>query len=516
MGEYNMKVLPINVNPYIRAFTEYAYVDAIISSDFRNEKTMLRAELSEKITDDWIIDAQQATITIDGASFAMEENYLSVPHTKHIYRTLKANDELVIRIDHQQYTNLWDAVGLFAEQRVREIDGVKRHMAMFESNCGSHFSFYHYEDDESFFFLKEDKKDYPVYVRLNAEETGFSFSYSLDGTEWIQTKKYDCELKGHENEYCVGVYIALSERQYYKWIFNNFINYRLDLNNGSALNYTNFIKRDCKSYTINPIVRISTEKLSVLEKCNVDILDFVKANIDENRYLEFWLNEGHIPELEIERIHESLIYGYDEEKKLLNVMSIKMGKPYVYQLHMRDFVEALKDSDKRLAGYCYVFEHKTSDAPYELDIDGIVTQLREYCEGYNCTLSYKRLIAPEPGVYGIACYDSLLKESAARELFLSDFRIAYLLHEHKKCMKDRVEYLIALNYLEREKNQDIVNMCNDIHEKAMLLMMRAVKYYESARESLAVKMFELLRQIKEEELKCYPLLIERLMENRIS
>ncbi len=509
-----MKKLPININPYIRAYTEYAYVDMIMNNEETNGRELVRGCVSEKFDNNWIISSEEAQIFIDENRFSVEEDYKAFPRVKHIYRKLKRNDEIVLKIEYQQYTNKWDSVGLFLDHFPVNLDDYFMNQAVLGSYCGSIFMSI-IRGVQRLILETYEKKQYPIWLKIVVRDSTFELYYGIRENQWIMIERREQFIDWDEKEYFVGIFVSLSDRQYYKWIFNNFINLRLDLTDTSTLNYCGFVKRDCKNYTINPIVRFSTEKLSVIEKYKIDIWDFIVGNIDDERYIEFWLNEKYVPGLKAynsnDYVHESLVYGYDDSTKTIFMVSILNGKPTNISINLFDFKEALMFSNPRLACRCYLFERQPSNAPYELDIDSIVNQLKEYCAGVNPTIQYKRLITEEQGVFGVACYDLLIDDIEARNRLLYDVRISYVLSEHKKCMKDRIDYLINRGYLDKKRNSDIEKMIQDIYNKAISILQLVLKYQEVNKESIKTKIFILLKEIQAEEIKCYQLLIERLI-----
>ncbi len=506
------KILPVNRNPYIRAYTEYAYPNAIMSSVFHIGKTLLHCKTSEDIGKEWNWDKNSGHYIIEKNSFSYEEDYLEQPKVKHIYRKMKDKDEFTIQINYQQYTNMWDYVGLFIDYEDKVADSGNEHIALIGNYCGSMFLVSEGESEQDI-FLEHDRKDYPIYMRIIKNNMEVEFSYSLDGKEWTLAKVYN--LKEENRQYVLGIQISLLARQYYKWVFNNFINLRFDLDEGSDMNYCNLMKRDSKNYTISPIIRFEFENLDIVEKYGLSVWDFIVYNIQGDRYIEFWLNERYIPGLEAYQksdfTHESMVYGFEDfGEKQLYVMSILGGKTISYKLKYSDFIKAFNARKMRRGYYCYMFEYKPDNVQYELDIDGIVSQLKDYCCGTNSTSLYKHLIGEETGVFGIKCYDAFLNDDASMKKLLSDVRVSYVLLEHKKCMRDRIEYLVSPNFLVREKNQDIIQSSQEIYRIAEIIMNLVIKYIIAPKNSIIDKLIRRLQELRDEELECYKKLYERL------
>lgn len=48
-----MKQLPINTEPYMRAYTQYAYIDMILNNSVRTGEELTKLELSEPLDTDY-------------------------------------------------------------------------------------------------------------------------------------------------------------------------------------------------------------------------------------------------------------------------------------------------------------------------------------------------------------------------------------------------------------------------------------------------------------------------------
>lgn len=510
-----MKKLPISDEPYIRTYTEYAYVDMIMNNEETNGDLMLHAHISEEFDENWMIDCGNADIELKNSDITIKESYKAPPKVKHVYRIARPADEIVMKIEYQQYTNLWDSVGLFLDNTTENLDGDLNHQIVLGNYCGNLLMTI-IQGKYQLIRTPRETKEYPLWLKIKIVGNGFEVFYALEDDIWALAASCEGFFDWKNENYIIGIFASMSERQYYKWLFNNFINICLNMNDASTLNYCAFIKRDCKNYTVNPLIRFSNEKISVLQRYGVDLWKFIKSNIDEKRYIEFWLNEKYIPELEAynsrDYVHESLVYGYDDEECKIFMTSIYEGKPKNAAVKMKHFIEAYEAADPRTAGRFFLFELKPTNTPYVFDIQGIIRQLKDYIEGKNPTLVYKRLMSEEVGVFGIKCYETLLNDSKAHEAFLKDKRMSYILHEHKKCMRDRVEYMICMGYLDKDDSIEIVDMINEIYVKSNLIMIMVMKYQGKKKEGLEDKIWTLMNKVYVLEQSCYKQLIRKLQE----
>lgn len=510
-----MKKLPVNIEPYIRTYTQYAYLDMIINNEVTNSDTMLQVNVSETLDEKWSTDCTDAEIRLQEHSITISEGYRVANRDKHVYRILKPQDEIIFRIDYQQYTNLWDSAGIFIDNTTDNFGNYFNMQMLLGNYCGNCLMNYVHGKHELIKGIGDEKK-YPVWLKIKVIDDCMETYYALEEYKWILMEKRERMFDWHNQKYVVGIFAAMADRQYYKWLFNNFIQICLDINDGSAMNYCAMIKRDSKNYTVHPFIRFSNEKLCVLQEYGIDLWRFIKSNIDCGRYIEFWLNEKYISGLEayekIDKIHESLVYGYDDEKDEIYMISIFRGKPAFVTLNKDVFQYAYDMSDPSLASRFYIFEVKPNNLPYQLDIDGIIRQISNYVEGLNPTLIFNPIMSAEGGVFGLKSYDALLNDEKAHNLFLIDARISYLLMEHKKCMKDRIDYMICKGYLNAVECSDIVSSIQDIYQKSNQVMNMVLKYKVTQSYKLADRIWPILQEIKNKEDSCYRQLILKLKQ----
>lgn len=505
-----MKSLPINESPYIRSYTEYAYPHMILNNTFATGEKTFEGVISEKFDDKWIIKSGISGIDVSDNRITVTEPCFALPKAKYIYRTLKKNDQLVLKIEYQQYTNKWDTAGIFINNASVLSEKLDKDKFVFGNYCGSFFMIFN-EGEEKLIKLPEDEKKYPIWLKVQVSNSDLEAAYSTDGNDWEVIQKSKELILGEGN--VIGVYTSVNNRLYYKWVFNNYINLCLDVNY-SSLNYCAMMKRDSKNYTVNPILQISREKKSVLDAYGVDLWSFIISNIDQNRYIEFWLNEKYVDGQEaynyIDFTHENLVYGYDDETKTVMMISIYEGKPVKRNIKICNFCEAYEKADRRRAARIYIFDFYPSNGRYAFDPKSVILQLKQYLSGENPTIEYRRFITEEEGVFGIKCYDALLTDKNTQKIFLNDFRMSYVLQEHKKCMKDRIEYMTMHNCLILDECTEINNLMQNICYNALMIMNLILINKRRQSERVEVKIWNLISEIKHDEIECYSQLIEKM------
>ena len=508
----NQRILPIGKNPLIRAYPEFAFVDMIANNEIRAGESMFRGNISEAFDEKWRVDGGRARVFLNGSEIEIAESFYEPKYIKRVSRKLREKDSLIFRIDYQQNTNLWDSAGIFVDEEKTSYGDFTTHIAALTNFCAT-VLLARVNDEVNYFGKSIKEVDRPIWLKLVVENGGILFSYAEAEDEWKEMCFCEGVLDFENHQYVVGIYFSMAERQYYKWLFNNFINYRLNIEDDAKLKYTG-MARDCRHYAINPLLRFSDDYYSVLKEYEIGLWEYIVANINHNRYIEFWLNEKFIPGLEVYKkrnhYHEGLIYGYDGNREILYAVFFFQGKPKCIEVKKEDLYEAYMHSEEARANRIFLLEFYPSDKYYGVDLEGIVRQLEEYVSGTNSTQRDARFIGIDPGVYGMNCYHAFLTEDKIFNLIFSDLRITYIFQEHKKCMADRIKYLITMGYLPREEGEEIAKRLFAIWEKSKLVMNLAIKGRVKASDRKEETVKEQIRLIEEQEKEVYPEIIKLL------
>ena len=157
------------------------------------------------------------------------------------------------------------------------------------------------------------------------------------------------------------------------------------------------------------------------------------------------LDESHIPDSENYQcsyfLHENLIYGFDDDTEQVSVLHIYQGKPKLIKLSRSDL-------EKAYCGFPAVcFKYSPDSTTYTLDIYHIYSRMQDYLSGRNSSEDHAYICENDEGYFGIDVYNALLSDKRSREVFFRDVRVAYMLSEHKKCMKERFAYFYEMSII---------------------------------------------------------------------
>lgn len=500
-----MKILPINNNPKIRAYPQYAFIDAIINNETTNADIVAKIEIENFDKFNWDYYVRNASVNISNNTVSFSRNGFDIDSQKCIYRVLNYNDEFIFNINYQQYTNRWDSVFVFIDvnNTKERIDNYPVMDFIFGRYCSGDLFFMSGENYHLITKDKIDKKEwYKVYV-VNGKIEIYS---SIDTLEWNLIYIVDYIHVKENNDVTIGLECCLLDNQYNKWLCNNFMQIYFNKDEPIKINYANLLQRDSKNYSINPFVKFSYFEKEMMNQLNINLIEYLIISIDNNKYIELWLNEKYISNLsaykKYDLIHESLIFGYDLEKKQFNLMSFYNGKPIIIKADFENLIEAWNKAGNK-SHQITSFEFMPDIHGYDIDIFHIYNMMSDYLLGRNSSEASSHIVKKEQGVFGIKVYSEILGEENNKSIFLRDVRIAFFLNEHKKCMAERFEYLMERGLFSEDEYTKMKNYMNNIVELSEKVLFLVIKNQMRNNRMVQGEIWKALQEIEPLEKKCY-------------
>jgi len=480
-----MPILPINANPMIRAYTHHLFLHSILG----NEEVLNNLNASIDIINN-DISKYEYSINDDHAYFNVNWNKVDLYSKEYApkeesfyYRDCNQNDELIIKVEYQQMVRNWGIIYLFVQSKANLFtnnDFIYNANIRFGKFCKDTLLI---DDGFTKQFLISEIKQTPYWLKLSINDGYIISSISFDGYNWIEKHQSDF-INQNKDLHIIGVCFDLQANDYFDWVFSNHIQLYLYLNPvGITLDYLITPYKNYSPYTFNPFINFIPMKRKYIDEKYESIFEFIKENINEQKYIELILDELYLPSREAYQSyhynHANLIYGYDTE--YIYLIGIVNGKPCMSANTIDDVIRAYEESKTgQVDEVVYVFDRVRGT--YTFDKDFFKQNLRSYLKGkaeniqlYNlsaCMEDYKSLM------YGINIYDGLMTPIGLNRI-KNDLRIAYTLYEHKKCMIERIQFLLTRGYLNNESYNSIIHyatmMCKQSHILLNIIMKSKIK-----------------------------------------
>lgn len=256
--------------------------------------------------------------------------------------------------------------------------------------------------------------------------------------------------------------------EYYPWFLNNFIQliFKKDFSIFSFYKDSWWFMKD------NVFMYYFVMFPSFMLSDNRDfICKYITYMIDNECYLTGEFNEYYIPNRssyqKLNYEHECLVYGYDNFNQKYNLAGYTNRGFYEPTCVSYDeFYNSLKHIYTRNTLNLHFFKKSTTIKP-KLDLIKIKTFLKDYIESKDSTKQYD-----EEYLYGIdACsYLLIYIETIHNHI---DLRFFYNLLEHKKCMYNRINYLLGNHFI---KNGSILYKYNNVVNLAQIILNMSIKF----------------------------------------
>lgn len=335
--------------------------------------------------------------------------------------------------------------------------------------------------------------------------------------------------------YYLPLSCILAHEDYLDWYYMNYVDIIgivKEVNLFGKLNYKHTLRfTDSDTYisrriSSNSIIMVDEYDLDLVELKN-DIVDFIKRSIDLQKYVIPYMNMARLEDINSSDtwIHEMLIYGYDDEKELLNccymIDKVYKEMQVSYEAVRRgfdDYVNYSFGSDERRK---MLFTFQLTNSGVALDVndnycfvkpqyDDSIFRHKLYCyingkvsAGELTSLDSIKTKEIYSGIDTYKVFEHYLKEWIKDEndgYTVPNFMFPYYYANHKQGIYDRLTYAYkqtglkeykkaAERYLEVVKNMDILKM---LHVKiAMTQNILTEKQYQ--------KIVKLLEETRERE-----------------
>ncbi len=496
-------------NPSIRAFPQYAFLDAILNNSNTNIDKLCSIYIEDIIHFNWNYQELKADVNIIDGGIDVYRRGNGAKQVGGFYCECEEFEELIFRLQYMQYTNIWDRIAFFYDTEDAEL-------FLDDNFCSYEFSMHCCGDwridvhgENTYYKINRYEDTLPQWYKLQKNIDTIHLYSSYDGQKWSVINTAQLESGGKKAR--VGFYIHLYENQYHKWICNNFIQIGFGKDNGKPIDYVGFINRDWKNYAINPLIKFSYDKQQVIKRrC---LWNYIVDNICSGRYLEIWLDEYYLQGLpafqEYHNNHESLIYGFDEEEKRISLMSFKGGKPILINV-TSEVIDKAWESAYENNQEIHTFEFSPDGNGYTVDVEHICRLLQDYLTGENSSSNYRYIAQEDRGIFGIKIYEEILNSADNRELFLEDRRIPFIIKEHKECMLFRIKFLYEYGTIREQTYLCLMEYMKNIVKYANVVLNLCIKNSLKSEERTQGSIWKYLKKLSVLEEECYQILVSEL------
>ncbi len=347
--------------------------------------------------------------------------------------------------------------------------------------------------------------------------------------------------------YALPLCVILSDNKFQSWFFEHYIQIAsiIYANGNMGCQYVDGVTYDFRRF-YDDVIELNSVG-SIIIKYNLDIIEYIRDCIDAGYYLVIFADEYYLPQkLSFNKkhfVHDSLIYGYDNEKQQIKAIAFdikhKFNKIlYNYEQYKKAFrsgCQYYKESgihwmEGRLVN---TIKQNKFIEDYPFSIGRFLKQLRNYLDSVidNKSEYFLRLIETgnEQVKYGIDVYDMFTcrLEELLRENKISGlgYPTVHFLYEHKQGIFKRLKYITSIYKIdnnlaeligEYQKIVDKINMMRNIFLKCMYVNREDESTFSSYKfQDNIRKIIDILNSVKEEESIILAAIYKKLVINKL-
>ena len=242
-----------------------------------------------------------------------------------------------------------------------------------------------------------------------------------------------------------------------------------------------------------------------------DFKDAVIYFIDHDTYINAILNQYYIPNTPAFEtthfLHDVLIFGYDKEKKCVNIAEFDENYKYTtFEISFESINDAFSNYEKcdnmdYLWGKVLLYKFEPS-CIYIFDFQNIINLVKAYLDGE--TTEYWKFYSDKNDhykymrVFGIQGYTQLIDyvTTCANEGKEVRHRLFYFLFDHKRMMTLRFKYLNEIGF-----NFNFINELLEIEKTSQIILNLILKYNMNNNKDIIKKIIGFIDTIKINEFK---------------
>lgn len=503
------KILPISTQSFIRTYTYYAYTMAMINNEYRTGKLAADIDVQNYDKYKWEYFSEGLDAKVNGENV----KFLSGKYNKNmntcIYRDAKEIDELRIKINYQQFSQPWSSISIFlAKEEDKSLSGAP-YLCKLGNFCRSGV---YYRIDGVDVKINKPVLSEPKELILR-KNGNLIQALAIDSDQKMILLHSTNVDQIANSKLKMAILINLNDNNYYHWLFSNFIQLDCDINDDNMkIKYFYGLRKNWNYNNVNFYLDYIELDWDDINRKQSDRLDYIKECVDKEHYVELSINQYYIKSRaeysNVHFFHQNLIYGYDDMKKELLLLGFdNNGYPELTTISYSNFLNYYNFTKK--FSKIYLIKYNQDGNIYNFDITYVREMLKQYLEGSNSSMYLQFIMQMEHRTYGIKIYDEWMKEEWLPH-FVSDKRILHLFHEHKLCMKERIEFLYHERYINNDLYNIILPQINEIILLAEGLKYIALKSTANSKNISKEKFYDILTKLKEAELTCYNNLLDAL------
>jgi len=507
------KVLPINETPSVVSYAHYAFLHSILETDDKVGRKLVELEIDDYMEGKWELLTDKLEIENTNSTIRMFSKKYETNTECFLTRDCKKEDEIVVKITYQQYSNPDCVVNvILSAGNIREC--AERDSFIIRAGIMSKQGIY-IKVDEQYISLKNtiSCEHLPVWIKVKKKAEKIEIWFAEEENEWKLGAEIVSPSVLQKDDLQIGVNTNNGENQYYAW---KYLNYLQMYYNGDdlyvLLDYYNSPKRDFCFYHLNQFIQFQSSTYREINSFPGGICDYVSWCLQNDMYVILWLDEYYLSSRPAygkkHYLHCNMCYGVDQVNKTFYIAGYNV-KFKVSLVTFSAFVKSYESANKiNCKNEIRLLKYNPNAHGMVCSIEVLRESLWEYLNSFDSSKKYNNVLGTPKFVYGNHVFDAILNDEIGKRKLVKDVKLAFFLQEHSEIMKERINYLYVRGYLSQEQNSFLSEQCNCLNKLCQQLRNLVLKnrYKKTCQE----KIYVLFSQIGREEYKMYHMLYDAL------
>ena len=304
--------------------------------------------------------------------------------------------------------------------------------------------------------------------------------------------------------YALPLSIILTKEDNWNWYYSEFVQLYGFKDSGDNIQILSYKFDENDIY--EPLEALKHYSDSI--KLGNEIIDLFCLYIRNQYYVYTLCDDYYITTMDVNyhRIHDTLFYGYDDEKEVFLAYAYNGGKLKKFFVPYKDFLRAYYAEEIKNDAYSTIF-YRLRDKKYqEINLEKIKWHLLDYMECVNTRRRERpQFVWNNATAWGFDVYDMLKEMFFMKRAFASSISYANLFcfYEHKKGIKERFDVLEKKALLTCSKG--VSDAYGELIEKAKIIINLAIKInikqWKNCDREYG-RILDLLQEMKEREFIC--------------
>jgi hypothetical protein len=311
-----------------------------------------------------------------------------------------------------------------------------------------------------------------------------------------------------------------------EWILSNYIRFM----GGVLGNFTafDFLPRPT-DYLICPFINAQVISRDATAMFNKSIKDIIISAIDNGMYVFTIINTQYANKevsgvIQERFAHEVFIYGYNLERNTFCIADFVFKGRYSFEeVSIDAIVKGYQDitaaEDYLISDNGGIVLLKFEDTIYHFDTKLVKSSLKNYISSGDGIDYFSHVAIRDNTIFferkeneavGIDAYRLLYEHitNLSTNTVGFDSRVPFVYFEHKKLMRERVQYMVSKNIL--DENLEFLSAISNNARKAEALLNKYLKCKIRPEKSAILSMIDGYKRIEESERLAYPQLIDAI------